>query len=80
MERLLKMLWHQYPRIRNVAVDELWDLGITCVRGRDWTNTRMKKKEVLGTKDAPSKFAVDLCTQCKELGVKDGDIIERILS
>lgn len=36
INRLIMMLWHHYPMVRVAAVDELWDLGVECVKGRDW--------------------------------------------
>ncbi|QSZ29950.1 hypothetical protein DSL72_004468 [Monilinia vaccinii-corymbosi] len=77
IDRLLTLLWHYYPKVRVAAVDELWDLGITCVKGKDCKFMKSKKL-VLGIEDDPSKFAEELYKQCANLGFKDGDILERL--
>ncbi|KAA8570530.1 hypothetical protein EYC84_002797 [Monilinia fructicola] len=67
IDRLFTLLWHHYPKIRVAAVDELWDLGITCVKARD-CKFMNSKKLVLGTEDEPSEFAEKLYKQCVDLG------------
>lgn len=56
-------------------MDELWDLGITCVKARD-CKFMNSKKLVLGTEDEPSEFAEKLYKQCVDLGFKDGSILK----
>ncbi|KAG4027300.1 hypothetical protein MFRU_031g00480 [Monilinia fructicola] len=75
IDRLFTLLWHHYPKIRVAAVDELWDLGITCVKARD-CKFMNSKKLVLGTEDEPSEFAEKLYKQCVDLGFKDGSILK----
>ncbi|RAL66973.1 hypothetical protein DID88_007753 [Monilinia fructigena] len=77
IDRLLTLLWHHYPKIRVAAVDELWDLGITCVKGRD-CKFMNSKKMVLGTEDEPSEFAEKLYKQCRELGFEGGNILKEL--
>ncbi|ESZ91767.1 hypothetical protein SBOR_7837 [Sclerotinia borealis F-4128] len=69
IDRLLKMLWHNYPTVRVAAVDELWDLGITCVKGRDFKFMENKPS---------GEFGKELYRQCMELGFKDGAIVKEL--